>query len=83
MTARNPNFRNITEKHLECLNINNSHVYYVSGRNKGEYLKNIIDKHGEYDKIVFVDDSEKNLLDMKKTFGEKIELYHFVKKYNM
>jgi hypothetical protein len=82
LTARNPNFRKITEKHLECLNISNSHVYYVSGCNKGEYLKNIIDKHGVFDKIVFVDDSEKNLHDMQKTFGEKIDLYHFVKKYN-
>ena len=83
LTARNPNFRNITEKHLEDLNIINSHVYYVSGKNKGEYLKNIIDKHPKYDHIIFVDDSEKNLLDMQKTFGNTIELYHFIKKYNM
>ena len=83
LTARNSNFRNITEKHLEDLEIINSHVYYVSGKNKGEYLKNIIDKHEKYDRIVFVDDSEKNLFDMQKTFGDSIDLYHFVMKFEM
>jgi hypothetical protein len=33
-----------------------------------------IDKHGVYDNIIFLDD-------IQKTFGEKINLYHFVKKY--
>ena len=85
LTARNPKFRNITEKHLEQLNIKNPNVYYVSGKNKGEYLKNIIDKYecGNYKRIIFVDDAEKNLEDMKKTFGDKIELFHFVKKFEL
>jgi len=83
LTARNPKFRHITEKHLEQINIKNPNVYYVAGKNKGEYLKNIIDKYEKYERVLFIDDVEKNLHDMKKTFGDKIELYHFVKKFEL
>jgi hypothetical protein len=83
LTARNPNFRSITETHLEQLNISSAQIYYVSGQNKGTYLKNIIDKVGNFDKIIFIDDSEKNLIDMKNTFGKDVELYHFVKKFEL
>ena len=83
LTARNINFKSITESHLEQLNINSTQVYYVAGQNKGKYLKNIIDKIGNFDKIIFIDDTEKNLIDMKSTFGKDIELYHFVKKFEL
>ena len=83
LTARNPHFRQLTEKHLEQINIKNPHIYYVSGKNKGEYLKNIIDKYEKFDRIIFIDDIEKNLEDLKKTFGDKIELFHFVKKFEL
>ena len=45
--------------------------------------KNIIDKYEKYERVLFIDDVEKNLHDMKKTFGDKIELYHFVKKFEL
>lgn len=38
-TARNINFKSITESHLEQLNINSTQVYYFAGQNKGTYLK--------------------------------------------
>ena len=83
LTARNPNFRSITEKHLEQLNIRSTQVYYVAGQNKGTYLKNIIEKFDKFDKIIFIDDSEKNLIDMKNSFGKNVELYHFIKKFEL
>jgi hypothetical protein len=81
LTARNPKFKDITEKHLNKININYKNIYYVAGENKGEILKNIIKDYPEYNKIIFIDDMEKNLTDVYKTFGDKIDLYHFVKKY--
>jgi predicted phage tail protein len=83
LTARNVNFKSITETHLEQLNISSTQVYYVSGQNKGKYLKTIIDKVGKFDKIIFIDDSEKNLIDMKNIFGKDVELYNFVKKFDL
>ncbi len=81
LTARNPKFKDITEKHLNKIKINYNNIYYVAGGNKGELLKDIIKDYPEYDKIIFIDDMEKNLTDVYKTFGDKIDLYHFVKKY--
>lgn len=82
MTARNPNYRDITETHLEQVGIKNRQVYYLAGANKGEFLKNIYEKYSDYKEIIFIDDMEKNLHDVGKAFDHKIELYHFVKKYN-
>jgi len=82
MTARNPNYRDITESHLEKIGIENRQVYYLAGSNKGEFLKSISQKYSEYNKMIFIDDMEKNLNDVHKVFGNKIELYHFVKKYH-
>jgi hypothetical protein len=81
LTARNPKFKDITEKHLNKIKINHKNIYYVAGGNKGEILKDIIKHYPEYNKIIFIDDMEKNLTDVYKTFGDKIDLYHFVKKY--
>jgi uncharacterized HAD superfamily protein len=81
LTARNPKFKDITENHLNKIKINHKNIYYVAGGNKGEILKNIIKDHPEYNKIIFIDDMRKNLIDVYKTFGHKIDLYHFVKKY--
>ena len=81
LTARNPRFKDITEKHLNKIKINHKNIYYVAGGNKGEILKDIIKDYPEYNKIIFIDDMEKNLIDVYKTFGDKIDLYHFVKKY--
>jgi acid phosphatase class B len=81
MTARNPLFRDTTEDHLEKIGIINRQVHYLAGANKGEFLKNIIKKYPQYDKLIFIDDMEKNLNDLHLAFGNKIDLYHFVKKY--
>jgi hypothetical protein len=81
LTARNPRFKDITERHLHKIKINHKNIYYVAGGNKGEILKDIIKDYSEYNKLIFIDDMEKNLTDVYKTFGDKIDLYHFVKKY--
>lgn len=81
MTARNSLYKDITESHLEKVGIQNRQVYYLAGANKGEFLKSIFHKYSKYKKIIFIDDMEKNLNDIHKAFGNKINLYHFVKKY--
>ena len=80
MTARNPLYREVTELHLEKVGIQNRQVYYLAGSNKGEFLKSISQKYSEYNRMIFIDDMEKNINDVHKAFGNKIDLYHFVKK---
>ena len=82
LTARNPKFTNITLEHFEKLGIpTDKNIHFTSGGNKGKILKEILQKSENiYDKIIFIDDSEKNLKDVYNELNDSypIELYKFV-----
>jgi hypothetical protein len=82
ITARNPKFTNITLKHFEKLGIpTEKDIHFTSGGNKGKKLKDILQNSSNtYDKIIFIDDSEKNLKDVYNELNNSypIELYKFV-----
>jgi hypothetical protein len=81
LTARNPKFSTITLHHFEKLGIpTNKDIHFTSGQNKGKMLKEILENSNyHYDKIIFVDDSEKNLKDVYNVLNNlyPIELYKF------
>ena len=81
LTARNPKFENITLHHFEKLGIPiEKDIHFASGQNKGKMLKSILDNSEyKYDKIIFIDDSEKNLKDVYVELHQlhNIELYKF------
>jgi len=81
LTARNPKFTNLTLNHFEKLGIpTEKDIHFASGGNKGKCLKEILQNSSyTYDKIIFVDDSEKNLKDVYDELNElyPIELYKF------
>lgn len=82
LTARNPKFTNITLEHFEKLGIpSKKDIHFTSGGNKGKILKDIlINSSNTYNKIIFIDDSEKNLKDVYDELNDSypIELYKFV-----
>lgn len=87
VTARNDSLKGITHEHLTHLDIFDIEVYFASGRDKGLVIKDIIDEvniehdiehHKPYDKIIFIDDLEQNLRDVKNVFGDEVECYKFV-----
>ena len=82
LTARNPKFETITLHHFEKLGIpTKKYIHYASGQNKGKILKSILDNSNYiYDKIIFIDDSEKNLNDVYNELHQthNLELYKFV-----
>jgi len=80
ITTRNLEHKQLTESHLYQIGVVSEHIYYSNGTNKGELLQQILHKYTNYDNIVFIDDLDKNLDDMKRSLGDKVELYQFIKK---
>lgn len=78
VTARDNHIKQITYDHLNHLGINNINVYFTAGGNKAHLSDEIMkDEIHHYDEIVIVDDKEKNLLDVRNHFGEKVKCYKF------
>lgn len=81
LTARNPKFSSITLHHFEKLGIPiEKNIYFTAGQNKGMILKEILENcNYNYNKIIFIDDSEKNLKDVHVELSNlyPIELYKF------
>ena len=86
VTARNDSLKGITHEHLNYLNIYDIEVYFACGGNKGHLIRDIIGHvnithdiplHKPYDQIIFIDDLEQNLKDVKDTFGEGVDCYKF------
>jgi Protein of unknown function (DUF2608) len=79
ITARNPVFEQITNEHFKHLNIDNLkyQIHYLAGISKGEYIKNKI-KLESYNKVIFIDDLEKNIKSVNEIFNDQINTYQFV-----
>lgn len=78
VTARDPIMETITYEHFEKAKIEGLTVYFSGGKNKAEKINEVMSKKvEEYNKIIFIDDNEKNLNDVKKFFKEKSICYKF------
>ena len=86
VTARNDSLKGITHEHLNYLDIYDMEVYFAGGGNKGHLIKDItnsvniecdVKKHKQYDRIIFIDDLEQNLIDVKNEFGDEVICYKF------
>lgn len=78
VTHRNKLFTDITHKHLEENNLHHIPVHFLSGCSKGDYINQNFDL-SLYHKIVFIDDSEYNIIDVKNKVNNSIN-YKFLKK---
>jgi predicted secreted acid phosphatase len=80
VTARDDtHMRDITMQHLEHLGIVDKHVSFSSHTNKVPYIGEYIELNKKsYDKIIFIDDNDKNLNDVKTHFVDDVECYKFV-----
>lgn len=77
LTARNSELHEITIKHLQIIGINDVPIYFTNGQNKGHMLKNILNcKYKHAEKIIFVDDLEENIIDVKNEI-QQTECYLF------
>lgn len=80
VTARNLEIKDVTIQHLNYLNIFNIDVHFVAGGNKGSKINDVMNKKiNEYDQIVFIDDMDHNLKNVKEYFGDKVICYKFIK----
>ena len=79
VTARNAKFKNITKQHFDDININFNKFesHFIESNNKGLYIRNNVDLH-EYDGIIFIDDANHNLVDVKNEFGDFVDCYKFI-----
>lgn len=79
VTARNKGLEQITHKHFIHLQIHNNEIYFTDGTNKAHMIEQIIQKHmTDYDKIIFVDDLERNLNDVRTHFNDNVICYKFI-----
>ena len=76
LTARNKKITDLTHKHLYQCNIDISKDKVFHDENKGEALAYIINMYPEINNIIFVDDFEKNLLNVKNKFSQD-KLSHY------
>lgn len=81
LTARPSHESNIefTRKNFRSLQLNYDEfkVYYSYTIPKGEYIKSNIDLRS-YTNIIFIDDMDYNLVNVKSIFGNRIQCYKFV-----
>lgn len=87
VTARDIQLEKITHDHLQHLNIVDIDVYFSSGGNKAHVINNVINnvmlqQLENYDQIIFIDDHDFNLNDVKEHFGDKAMCYKFAHKHN-
>jgi hypothetical protein len=85
LTARPGYSSNIefTSNNFKSINLdyNKFKVYYSHTIPKGEFIQSNIDL-SRYTNIIFIDDLEHNLLNVKSIFGNKIQCYKFVHGYH-
>lgn len=83
LTARKEVLKDLTEKHLLQIGVNNIPVYYSNGNCKGKKLQEIVKNEYPLTKnIVFVDDNKKNLAAVTKEFhGSDIKVYCYYFKF--
>jgi len=77
LTARSSILKEITIKHLEYLGIIIDEIHFSENMGKGHYLNGIINNE---DDVIFVDDSETNILDVLKnvTIARSVSCYQFI-----
>lgn len=79
VTARDSQIAELTHRHLKHLNINDIDVHFVGSINKALKINEIAYQQSKsYDRIVFVDDMNHNLDDVKTYFGDGVDCYKFV-----
>ena len=80
LTARPGHESNIeyTRQNFKSLNLNYDEfvVFYSHKTPKGEYIKTSIDV-SKYTNIIFIDDLNQNLSNVKLTFGDNVQCYKF------
>jgi hypothetical protein len=83
ITARHPDFKQITEDHFNYLGLKSSEyeIHYLGGSSKGKYIKNNIDTDN-YDNILFIDDLDHNIMSVNEAFpnNNKLTIYKFIMK---
>ena len=88
ITARHPDFKQITEDHFNHLGLKSSdyEVHYLGGSSKGQYIEKNINT-SDYKNIIFIDDLDKNLISVKEAFANsnkiikiKLKTYKFIMK---
>lgn len=84
VTARDLELEELTHAHLSHLNIFGIDVYFSCGKNKSITIKNVMSNFlHDNNEIIFVDDMDNNLNDVKNCFGEKVKCYKFVIDLNL
>jgi hypothetical protein len=82
VTARQPYMENLTRNHLEKVlgdhYISKAFKLWLCGDiSKGEIIDKNIGDTSDYNRVVFIDDNEKHLLNVYKVFGNTIDYYMF------
>ena len=79
ITARYSDIDELTYKHFSYLDLDDliNNIYFVGNISKGNFLKNNFDLE-KYNKIIFIDDNEKNLKDVKNKLGDIVDIYQFI-----
>jgi hydroxymethylpyrimidine pyrophosphatase-like HAD family hydrolase len=77
ITARNPNFSDITNKHMNYFNLSHIKIHFLNGKSKGNYINNNWNLES-YNKIIFIDDSLSNISDVLSKV-KNVHCYHFLK----
>jgi hypothetical protein len=81
LTARDPDFEEITKGHLEKIGFESPVVIFCSQQNKGILLEKWLsdnDENNETKRIIFVDDKEHNIKNVKQVLPH-VYCYHFNK----
>jgi len=78
LTARDPTMMKITQTHISHCKLDISPEQVIHNENKGDALALIVQSYPEITNIIFVDDFEKNLIDVKTRFACKS-----MEKYNL
>lgn len=60
ITHRNYFFNQVTREHLKLMNLDNIPVHFLSGKSKGDYIRDNFSKKP----AIFIDDSENNINDV-------------------
>jgi hypothetical protein len=78
VTARSLGSEKITKNHFKCIDIdyNKYKIHYSYVVNKGEYIKKYINNMDEYGEIIFIDDQEQILKNVR-YFNPQITCYKF------
>lgn len=78
ITARNPRFREATERNMKHHNLDHITVHYLGGSSKGDYINSNFELNNYEGGSLFIDDSECNLHDVSNKV-KKCKIHKFVK----